>query len=62
MPSLGSDGDPKYANLDERESARPSRAKKQQKLDELLAEISRLQNENNTIMKKIDGALTSCIR
>ncbi|KAL8191978.1 hypothetical protein R6Q57_028099 [Mikania cordata] len=54
-----------YANIDERkrkrmisnrESARRSRAKKQQRLDELLCEISRLQNDNNTIMKKIDEA------
>ncbi|KAD5316912.1 hypothetical protein R6Q59_032136 [Mikania micrantha] len=63
--SLGSDGDPRYANLDERkrkrmisnrESARRSRAKKQHRLDELLAEINNLQTENNAIMKKIDGA------
>lgn len=63
--NLGSDADLRYANLDERkrkrmisnrESARRSRAKKQHRLDELLGEISRLQNENNTIMKKIDGA------
>ncbi|KAK9076541.1 hypothetical protein SSX86_004875 [Deinandra increscens subsp. villosa] len=63
--SLGSDEDPRYANLDERkrkrmisnrESARRSRAKKQQRLDELLSEINQLQNDNNTIMKKIDGA------
>ncbi|KAL8207946.1 hypothetical protein R6Q57_007358 [Mikania cordata] len=60
--SLGSDGDP---NLDERkrkrmisnrESARRSRAKKQHRLDELLAEINNLQTENNAIMKKIDSA------
>lgn len=61
----GSDGDPRYANLDERkrkrmisnrESARRSRAKKQIRLDELLGQINQLQNDNNTIMKKIDGA------
>lgn len=60
----GSDGD-RYANLDERkrkrmisnrESARRSRAKKQQRLDELLTEITQLQSENNTVMKKIDAA------
>ncbi|KAJ0914130.1 putative transcription factor bZIP family [Helianthus annuus] len=65
LPPTGSDNDPRYANLDERkrkrmisnrESARRSRAKKQQRVDELLAEISQLQNDNNTIMKKIDGA------
>ncbi|KAL4572177.1 hypothetical protein LXL04_018946 [Taraxacum kok-saghyz] len=63
--NTGSDGDLKYANLDERkrkrmlsnrESARRSRAKKQQRLDELLGEINQLQNDNNKIMQKIDGA------
>nr|XP_043620747.1 bZIP transcription factor 53 [Erigeron canadensis] len=63
--TTGSDGDTRYANLDERkrkrmisnrESARRSRAKKQQRLDELLGEISQLQNDNNTIMRKVDGA------
>lgn len=63
--NTGSDGDLRYANLDERkrkrmisnrESARRSRAKKQQRLDELLGEISQLQNDNNKIMRKIDGA------
>ncbi|KAI3741751.1 hypothetical protein L1987_59426 [Smallanthus sonchifolius] len=62
---LRSDGDLRYANLDEkkrkrmilnRESARRSRAKKQHRLDELLGEINQLQNDNNTIMKKIDAA------
>ncbi|KAM0015716.1 putative transcription factor bZIP family [Helianthus debilis subsp. tardiflorus] len=65
LPPTGSDNDPRYANFDERkrkrmisnrESARRSRAKKQERLDELLAEISQLQNDNSTIMKKIDGA------
>lgn len=65
MASPGSDGDLRYANLDERkrkrmisnrESARRSRAKKQNRLDELLGDISNLQNDNNMIMKKIDGA------
>ncbi|XP_024966309.1 bZIP transcription factor 53 [Cynara cardunculus var. scolymus] len=64
-PKSGSDGDPRYANLDERkrkrmisnrESARRSRAKKQICLDELLGQINHLQNDNNTIMRKIDGA------
>ncbi|KAJ0797214.1 putative transcription factor bZIP family [Helianthus annuus] len=63
--NLVSDGDLRYANLDERkrkrmisnrESARRSRAKKQQRLDELLGEINKLQSDNNAIMKKIDGA------
>ncbi|KAI3800901.1 hypothetical protein L1987_29000 [Smallanthus sonchifolius] len=62
---LRSDGDLRYANLDEkkrkrmisnRESARRSRAKKQHRLDELLGEINQLQRDNNTIMKKIDAA------
>ncbi|CAI9260849.1 unnamed protein product [Lactuca saligna] len=63
--NTGSDGDLRYANLDDRkrkrmisnrESARRSRAKKQQRLDELLGEINQLQNDNNKIMRKIDGA------
>ncbi|KAF5781928.1 putative transcription factor bZIP family [Helianthus annuus] len=65
LPSKRSDNDPRYAYLDERkrkrmisnlESARKSRAKKQQRLDERLAEINQLHNNNNTIVKKIDGA------
>ncbi|XP_071718767.1 bZIP transcription factor 53-like [Rutidosis leptorrhynchoides] len=65
MASPNSSSETRYANLDERkrkrmisnrESARRSRAKKQNRLDELLSEINQLQNDNTTIMKKIDGA------
>ncbi|KAI3510236.1 hypothetical protein L1887_25768 [Cichorium endivia] len=58
--NIGSDGDLRYANVDERkkkrmisnrESARRSRTKKQQHLDELLGEINQLQNENNKNME-----------
>lgn len=42
--------------ISNRESARRSRIRKQQHLDELLAQISQLKNENNDVMHKIDGA------
>ncbi|CAA0824897.1 basic region/leucine zipper motif 53 [Striga hermonthica] len=39
-----------------RESARRSRMKKQQRLDELVAQVSQLQEENKKVMQMIDGA------
>ncbi|KAA8549089.1 hypothetical protein F0562_000773 [Nyssa sinensis] len=63
--SSGSDGDPRYAMVDERkrkrmlsnrESARRSRMKKQQLMDDLLSQVNQLQNENNAISQRIDVA------
>lgn len=63
--SSGSDGDQRYAKFDERkrkrmisnrESARRSRMKKQQRVDDLIKQISQLQNENKLIARKIDAA------
>ncbi|CAO2818727.1 unnamed protein product [Amaranthus hypochondriacus] len=62
--SSGSDSDPRYANMDERkrkrmisnrESARRSRMKKQQHLDELIKEATQLKSQNVEISKKIDA-------
>jgi len=61
--SSGSDGEQRYAKLDERkrkrmisnrESARRSRMKKQQRVDDLIKQASQLQNENKLISQKID--------
>ncbi|XP_021768754.1 bZIP transcription factor 53-like [Chenopodium quinoa] len=61
--SSGSDSDPRYANMDERkrkrmlsnrESARRSRMKKQQHLDELLKEVNQLKSQNSEIAQKTD--------
>ncbi|KAI3502159.1 hypothetical protein L1887_30190 [Cichorium endivia] len=60
LANTWSDGDLRYANVDERkrkrmisnrESPRMSRVKKQQHLDELLGEINQLQNDNNKNME-----------
>ncbi|GER42793.1 basic-leucine zipper transcription factor family protein [Striga asiatica] len=42
--------------LSNRESARRSRMKKQQRLDELVAQVGQLQEENKKVMQMIDGA------
>lgn len=63
--SSGSDGDLRYAKFDERkrkrmisnrESARRSRMKKQQRVDELIEEMSQLQKQNKVVMNKINEA------
>lgn len=63
--SSGSDSDPKYANIDERkrkrmisnrESARRSRMKKQQHLEELMSQVTQLKSENSHISQRIDSA------
>lgn len=63
--SSGSDGDLRYAKFDERkrkrmisnrESARRSRMKKQQRVDELFGEMSQLQSQNKVVMNKINQA------
>ena len=61
--SSASDEDPRYAMMDEkkrkrmlsnRESARRSRMKKQKLGEDLINEISRLQNSNKELVQKID--------
>ncbi|GAB4830575.1 bZIP transcription factor 53 [Ancistrocladus abbreviatus] len=61
--SSGSEEDPRYANMDERkrkrmisnrESARRSRMRKQQHLDDLVKEVTKLQSENAKLMKSIN--------
>ncbi|KAL6978307.1 hypothetical protein U1Q18_019976 [Sarracenia purpurea var. burkii] len=61
----GSDGDPRYAGMDERkrkrmisnrESAKRSRMRKQQHLQTLISQVTQLQNENSLIEEKINGA------
>ncbi|KAL9992108.1 putative transcription factor bZIP family [Helianthus debilis subsp. tardiflorus] len=42
--------------ISNRESARRSRKKKQQQLDELRVQINQLKDENKVMMRKIDGA------
>lgn len=63
--SSGSDSDPRYANMDEkkrkrmisnRESARRSRMKKQQRLDELIGQAAQLQSDNSQIVNEINKA------
>lgn len=63
--SSGSDGDQRYAKFDERkrkrmisnrESARRSRMKKQQHVDEMISQVSQLKNQNKLIMQKINEA------
>jgi len=62
--SSGSEEDQKYANMDDRkrkrmisnrESARRSRMKKQQHLDELIGQVTKLQSENSQIVQKINS-------
>ena len=63
--SSGSDSDPRYANVDERkrkrmisnrDSARRSRMRKQKQMEDLVNEVSKLQNENNQLMQGINVA------
>lgn len=63
--SSGSDGDQKFAVIDERkrkrmesnrESARRSRKRKQEHLDELIGQINELKNDNSLFMQKIEFA------
>ncbi|EPS72295.1 hypothetical protein M569_02465 [Genlisea aurea] len=56
--SPGSDMDDRKRKrmLSNRESARRSRMKKQQRLDELLAEVTQIQDENKNLTSKIEGA------
>uniref|UniRef100_A0A5B6YJA1 Putative bZIP transcription factor 53 n=1 Tax=Davidia involucrata TaxID=16924 RepID=A0A5B6YJA1_DAVIN len=62
--SSSSDGDPKYATMDERkrkrmisnrESAKRSRMRKQKLVEDLTNEATQIQNENNRIVGKIDS-------
>ena len=60
----GSDSDPKHSNLDERkrkrmlsnrESAKRSRMRKQQHLDELMVKANNLKSENARISQRIEA-------
>ncbi|XVF22095.1 hypothetical protein REPUB_Repub12eG0144200 [Reevesia pubescens] len=62
-PASSSDSDPRCANMDEkkrkrmqsnRESARRSRMKKQQQLEDLVNEVSTLQRENGQFSERIN--------
>lgn len=62
--SSGSEGDPQYVMVDDkkkrrmisnRESARRSRMKKQQHLDELLNQVVQLEKQNNEITQRINA-------
>lgn len=62
--SSGSDGDPHLVIIDERkrkrmisnrESAKRSRMRKQQRMEELISQVSQLQNENSQISQSING-------
>ncbi|PHT44545.1 hypothetical protein CQW23_13703 [Capsicum baccatum] len=62
--SSGSDADPRYAKFDERkrkrmesnrQSAKRSRMRKQQRLEELKSETTQLQNQNSICRDKIDS-------
>ncbi|XP_057966689.1 bZIP transcription factor 53 [Malania oleifera] len=62
--SSGSDGDVQYAMVDERkkrrmisnrESARRSRVRKQQRLESLVSQVNELQNDNSQMMQKINA-------
>ncbi|EEF47269.1 bZIP transcription factor 53 [Ricinus communis] len=61
--SSGSDCDPRYANVDERkrkrmisnrESARRSRQRKQKQMEDLVNEVSQIQNENGQLRQSIN--------
>ncbi|KAF3779746.1 bZIP transcription factor 53 [Nymphaea thermarum] len=62
--SSGSEGDPhsvvddrkRKRMISNRESARRSRMRKQQHLDELLGQVTLLQTENNQMVSRIDAA------
>ncbi|XP_052180329.1 bZIP transcription factor 53 [Diospyros lotus] len=69
-PSSGSEGDPRYAGVDERkrkrmisnrESARRSRMRKQQQMEGLIGQLNQLQNENKLIEEKISGVANTYI-
>nr|DAD38252.1 TPA_asm: hypothetical protein HUJ06_008893 [Nelumbo nucifera] len=62
--SSGSEGDPQYAQIDERkkrrmisnrESARRSRMRKQQHLDDLVNQVNKLQKENDEILQRVNS-------
>ncbi|XP_042511739.1 bZIP transcription factor 53 [Macadamia integrifolia] len=66
LTSSGSEGDPQYAGIDERkrkrmlsnrESARRSRQKKQQHLDDLINQVSQLQKQNSEIAQRAETIL-----
>ncbi|GAB2262810.1 hypothetical protein Droror1_Dr00003807 [Drosera rotundifolia] len=66
LVSSGSDEDLRYAGINERkrkrmisnrESARRSRLKKQQHLDELIGQVVKLRAENAELEKRIEAAL-----
>ena len=62
----GSESDPRYANMDDkkrkrmisnRESARRSRMKKRQHMDQLLNQVTTLKSENARLSQRIDVAV-----
>lgn len=68
--SSGSDEDPRYANVDERkrkrmisnrESARRSRMRKQQKVEGLINQAAKLRSDNKTTEEKINHAVNSYV-
>ncbi|CAK9152905.1 unnamed protein product [Ilex paraguariensis] len=54
--SSGSDERKRKRMISNRESAKRSRVRKQQRLDELISQVSQLQNENNLITQNINNA------
>ncbi|KAK4441831.1 bZIP transcription factor 53 [Sesamum alatum] len=55
-PSSETDERKRKRKLSNRESARRSRMRKQQHLDELSGQVSQMQEENKKLREKIDGA------